>query len=187
VNRLHHWLCRSGLWRRAINERFMPWVLQGIDLGEDLLEIGPGPGMTTDLLRVSVERLTAIEIDRKLALSLAARLTGTNVTVVAGDAAKLPFANSSFSTAVSFAMLHHVPSHDLQNTLLQEVRRVLKPGGVFAGMDSGPGLGMRLLHLGDICVPVDPTSFASRLEAAGFRNITVETDRFAFRFHAVAA
>jgi SAM-dependent methyltransferase len=186
VNRLHHLLCRSGLWRRAINERFMPWVLQDIELGDDLLEIGPGPGVTTDLLRVNVDRLTAIEIDRKLALSLAARLTGTNVTVVAGDAAKLPFADSSFSSAVSFAMFHHVPSHDLQNRLLQEVRRVLKPGGVFAGMDSGPGLGMRLLHLGDTCLPVDPVGFAPRLEAAGFCNVSVETDRFAFRFQAAA-
>lgn len=187
MNRMHHWLCGSGAWRKAIKERFMPWVLQDIELGDDLLEIGPGPGATTDSLRVKVGRLTAIEIDPKSALALSARLSGTNVRVVAGDAAELPFANGCFSSAVSFAMLHHVPSHDLQNTLLQEVRRVLKPDGIFAGMDGPPGLGMRLLHLGDTCVPVDPGSFASRLEAAGFRNISVEVNRFAFRFRAVAA
>ena len=186
MNRLHRRLCRSGLWRRAINERFLPWVLQDTDLAGSLLEIGPGPGVTTDLLRAKAERLTAIEIDSALALGLSARLRRTNVMVVAGDAAKMPFASKTFSTAVCFAMLHHIPSAELQNALLREVRRVLKPGGAFAGMDGGPGLGMRLLHLGDTCVPVDPGSFAKRLEVAGFQSISVDADRFAFRFRAVA-
>jgi len=187
MNRLHRRLCRSGLWRRAINERFLPWVLQEVNLADGVLEIGPGPGVTTDLLRAKAERLTAIEIDSALALGLSARLRRTNVMVVAGDAAKMPFASKTFSTAVCFAMLHHIPSAELQNALLREVRRVLKPGGAFAGMDSGPGLGMRLLHLGDTCVPVDPGSFALRLEVAGFQTISVDADRFAFRFRAVAA
>jgi 16S rRNA A1518/A1519 N6-dimethyltransferase RsmA/KsgA/DIM1 with predicted DNA glycosylase/AP lyase activity len=73
---LDHWLCRSGLSRRTINKRFLPWLLNGIDLGDDLLEIGPGQGMTTDLLQARVGRLTAIEVDRKLALALINRLSG---------------------------------------------------------------------------------------------------------------
>ena len=185
MNRLHRRLCRSVFWRRAINEHFLPWVLQDVDPAGSLLEIGPGPGVTTDLLRLKVKRLTAIEIDTSLALGLSSRLRGTNVMVVAGDAVRMPFACRSFSSAVCFAMLHHIPSAELQNALLHEVRRVLEPGGTFAGMDSGPGLGMRLLHLGDICVPVDPESFALRLEAAGFQTVSMDNDRFAFRFRAV--
>lgn len=187
MNRLHRRLCRSGLWRRAINEHFLPWVLQEVNLADGVLEIGPGPGVTTDLLRTKVEHLTAIEIDNALALDLSARLRGENVMIVAGDAAKMPFASETFSAVVCFAMLHHISSAELQNALLYEVRRVLRPGGTFAGMDSGPGLGMHLLHLCDTCVPVDPGSFALRLEVAGFQTISVDTGRFAFRFRAVAA
>jgi len=84
-------------------------------------------------------------------------------------------------------VVHYVSSSELQNTLFEEVCRVLKSGGVFAGMDSGRSFGMRLLHLGDTCVPVASASFTPRLEAPGFRNVSVESDRFAFRFHAVAA
>jgi ubiquinone/menaquinone biosynthesis C-methylase UbiE len=179
-------VCRSRVWRKALEERFLPGVLDGIELGDDLLEIGPGPGATTDLLRAKVERLTAIEVDPCAARSLGRRVVGAKVRVVAGDAVQMPFADTSFSSVVSFAMLHHVGSPELQNVLLREVRRVLKPDGFFAGMDAAPGFGMRLLHLGDTYVPVDPGSFVLRLESAGFRKVTVETDRFAFRFRAVA-
>ena len=48
------------------------------DLGDDVLEIGPGPGLTTDLLRVDLVKLTAIELDPALASALSDRLTGTN-------------------------------------------------------------------------------------------------------------
>jgi hypothetical protein len=37
-----------------------------------------------------------------------------------------------------------------------EARRVLRPGSVFAGTDSAEGLLLRLAHLGDTYVPVDP-------------------------------
>ena len=41
----------------------IPWVLDGIDLGDDVLEVGPGPGLTTDVLVTMVPRLTAVETD----------------------------------------------------------------------------------------------------------------------------
>jgi ubiquinone/menaquinone biosynthesis C-methylase UbiE len=43
----------------------------------------------------------------------------------------MPFGESEFSGAVSFTMLHHVPSQELQNKVFAEVLRVLKPGGFF--------------------------------------------------------
>src|SRR5512140_2106607 len=96
MNRLHHWICRSKGWQQTMKQR-VPWVLSGAELGDDILEIGPGPGLTTDIFRTSVRRLTAIEIDPVLACSLRSRLDGTNVQVVTGDAASMPFANSCFS------------------------------------------------------------------------------------------
>lgn len=184
MNLVHRYLCRSARWGKMLEEIVMPWVLSGAELGQDVLEVGPGPGLTTDILRPRTARLTAIEIDPRLAGALAARLDGSNVTVVRGDATAMPFEDTRFSGAVSLTMLHHVPSPALQDNLLREVRRVLKPGGTFAGVDSRQSFRMRLLHLHDTLVPVDPGTFASRLEAAGFVDVVIESNERAFRFQA---
>ncbi|MGH9448005.1 MAG: class I SAM-dependent methyltransferase, partial [Terriglobia bacterium] len=108
MNRFHRWACRSGHWRKRLEEVVIPWVLAGVKLGPELLEVGPGPGLSTDLLRPRTARITAIEIDALLATALCARLRGSNVSVVRGDAAAMPFGDAQFSGAVCFTMLHHV-------------------------------------------------------------------------------
>jgi len=173
MNILHRRYCRSDNWRQAVQHGMLPWVLGDIDLGANVLEIGPGPGVTTDWLRERVPALTCIEIDRKLAGALKARLDGTNVTVVEGDATAMPFPDKSFDSAVCFTMLHHVPSRELQDRLLAETARVLKPGALFTGSDSTPSFRFRLFHVFDTCVPADPETFAARLEAAGFADAQI--------------
>src|SRR5512146_3021102 len=128
MNRVHLWICNSGHWRKTIEGR-VPWVVGNVELRPDLQEVGPGPGLTTDLLRFKTKHLTALELDEVLAQKLASRLRGTNVEVVKGDATAMPFPDGRFTSAVSFTMLHHVPSAELQDKLLREVRRVLRPGG----------------------------------------------------------
>jgi SAM-dependent methyltransferase len=157
-----------------------------VELGEDVLELGPGHGITTDLLRLRIPRITALEIDATMAKALASRFRGSNVTVVEGDAAAMPFDDGRFSGAISLHMLHHVHSIDLQNRVFQEVRRVLRPGAVFVGIDSLglDSIWMRLIHIGDTLVPVNAYTLPSRLQAAGFRENTVDTNPHAFRFHA---
>ena len=189
MNRLHNWLCRSERWRETVEER-LPWALGDAELGPNVLELGPGPGFTTDVLRRKLARLTAIEIDPKLAASLSARLQGSNVKVVKGDATAMPFGNGEFSAAVSFTMMHHVSSPALQDQLLREAWRVIRPGGIFVGADSRFGkeskrrLFMRVIHIGDTMVPVNPDTFGARLEAAGFEAVEIEKNPFAFRFRA---
>jgi ubiquinone/menaquinone biosynthesis C-methylase UbiE len=183
VNHIHQWLCRSARWRKTIEQR-VPWVLAGANLGQHVLELGPGPGLTTDLLRKTAQRLTAIEVDVKLAESLGRRLKGSNVEVVTGDATAMPFPDKQFSGAVSFTMLHHVASPGLQDKLFREAWRVLKPGGVFVGSDSRQSLLMRVIHIGDTLVAIDPDAVGTRLEAAGFEVLEVEKDSNAFRFRA---
>jgi ubiquinone/menaquinone biosynthesis C-methylase UbiE len=184
VNLIHRWYCRSRSWGKLVEERIIPWTLEELDLGNDALEIGPGPGLTTDVLRSQVQKLTCIEIDERLAESLKHRLEGSNVTVVQGDATQMPFPDESFTGAASFTMLHHVPSAELQDRLLAETFRVLKPGGVFAGTDSRTSLRWRLYHLFDTCVPADPDTFGERLQQAGFVDATVDANPWAFRFRA---
>ena len=174
VNILHRRYCRSDEWRQAVHRGMMPWVLGEVELGANVLEIGPGPGVTTDWLRERVPSLTCVEIDRKLADALKARLEGTNVTVVEGDATAMQFPDASFDTAVCFTMLHHVPARALQDRLLAEAHRVLKPGGLFLGSDSTTSFRFRLFHVFDTCVPVEPDGFPARLEAAGFADVQIE-------------
>lgn len=179
---LHRWYCRSGGWGKLLEERIIPWTLEGVELGEEALEIGPGPGLTTDVLRTLTPKLTSIEIDHSLAEGLKARLEETGVTVVEGDATAMPFPDASFSGAACFTMLHHVPTPELQDRLLSETHRVLRPGGVFAGTDSLTSWRWRLYHLFDTCVPVDPDRMGERLERAGFRQVAVDSNPWAFRF-----
>lgn len=156
--------------------------MNGLDLGQDLLEVGPGPGLTTDILRQQFRRITSLEIDPRLATALGRRMQGTNVRVLEGDAAAMPFKDASFSGAVAFTMLHHVPSAATQDRLLVEVCRVLRPGGTFAGSDSLWSRTFQLFHLFDTMVAVDPNTFHSRLEAAGFAAVSIEVGKRAFRF-----
>jgi len=182
MNRIHRWLCRSDWWRNTLTEQVLPWALGGLELGTDLLEVGPGPGLTTDFLRQRISRITSIEIDPRLANSLKRRLAGTNVNVVEGDATAMPFEDCAFSGAVSFTMLHHVPSKALQDRLLSEVYRVLKPGALFIGTDSRWSPAFQLIHLWDTMVIVNPETFGTRLESVGFRDVKVDVAKKAFRF-----
>ena len=183
MNWIHNRLCRSGRWRRTVEHR-LPWALAHVDLGAEVLELGPGPGLTTDLLRKRVQHLTTIEIDGRLAESLTARLHGSNVQVVKGDATEMPFANAQFSSTVCFTMLHHVHTPGLQNQLFREVWRVLRPGGSFVGADSLQNLSMRLIHIRDTLVPIVPDTLGDRLQAAGFQVMEIEKNAEALRFHA---
>ena len=184
MNLAHRYLCSSKTWKTTVETHVIPWVLEGLELGANVLEVGPGPGVTTELLHARFERLTCVEIDGGFARSLSKRMSGKNVTVVREDATAMGFPDASFDGALSFTMLHHVPSIALQDRLLAEVARVLRPGGIFAGVDSLSSRGFRLLHLFDTMVVVDPNSFPKRLEAAGFVDVQVDLNPYAFRFRA---
>ena len=96
----------------------------------------------------------------------------------------MSFADSTFTGAVSFTMLHHVPSSALQDQLLREVYRVLAPGATFAGSDSRTSTVFRLAHVADTMVIVDPDTFADRLRIAGFTAVNVQNGKGTFRFRA---
>ncbi len=183
MNIFHHWYCNSKGWARSMHQ-YMPMMLGGVELGDNLLEVGPGPGVTTDWLREHVAHVTAVEIDSGLAKKLRDRTNGMNVTVVNEDATTMSLPDNTFSGAVSFTMLHHVPAAALQDKLLAEVCRVLRPGAPFAGSDSTPSLRWNLLHVLDTRVPCDPETFPQRLERAGFTDMSVRTYPGGFSFRA---
>ena len=186
MNKQHLEYCSSDEWADAVKKWIIPGALDGVDLRDNVLEVGPGPGRTTEVLQHMTKRLTALEIDEDLARKLGARLGSPSVRVVRGDGTKLPFPDGSFTAAVSFTMLHHVPSPDAQDRLLAEVARVLQSGGIFVGVDSLDSPQWREMHVDDVCVPVDPATIAARLERAGFSDVQAEPNPYVLQFRARA-
>jgi SAM-dependent methyltransferase len=185
VNRAHLEFCSSTEWARLVEDELLPWVLDGRELGDDLLEVGPGPGLTTDVLRRRAARVTAVELDLGLAEKLASRLAGSNVRVIAGDVTRLPFPAGRFSAAACLTMLHHIPSPALQDAALAELARVLRPGGLLAGSDGLDAPARRKLHEDDVFVPVNPGTLEARLRAAGFGHAQVDVAGDRLRFAAL--
>jgi ubiquinone/menaquinone biosynthesis C-methylase UbiE len=182
MNAFHRRLCASPDWSKFVENTLLPWGLDGVELGDDVLEIGPGFGVTTRQLARQVPRLTALEVDDGLAERLRTTAGGT-IEVVSGDGAAMPFPDNRFSAVVCFTMLHHVPSTTLQDRLFAQARRVLRPGGVFAGTDSRSSWPFRLIHLFDTMVVVDPQTLPERLRAAGLTDILVDVNQ-SMRFRA---
>jgi ubiquinone/menaquinone biosynthesis C-methylase UbiE len=169
----NHALCSTREWAEFLELEVLEPVTAGLDLGEEMLEIGPGPGAATHWLRHRVERLVALELDSEAAARLTDELGGTNVTVQVGDSTSLPFPAASFDSVGCFTMLHHLTSPQEQFRTLSEAFRVLRPGGVLVGADSLASQGLHDFHEGDTYNPIDPARLLVFLQAAGFGHVMV--------------
>ena len=170
----NHALCASPEWAQHLQKEVLPWLLRDVDLGDSMLEIGPGPGAATELLRHRVKRLSVVELDPTSAGVLAERYSGTNVEVIVGSGSSLGYPDASFSSVGTFTMLHHVPTTALQNRLLAEALRVLRPGGVLIGSDSLPSNDLHQFHEGDTYNPIEAGSFVARLQTIGFERVILD-------------
>jgi SAM-dependent methyltransferase len=183
MNEFHFQFLASPEWAAMLEADLLPWI-SGVDLGDDVLEVGPGPGLTTDLLRKRTPRLTCVEVDEALAEGLTKRLLGTNVEVIHADAVNSGLDQGRFSAATCFGMLHHLPTPDHQDQLFREIYRMLRPAALFLGTDGLDDDRTRQAHLDDVFVPIDPFGLANRLEETGFVDVRVDVRQFDFRFRA---
>jgi SAM-dependent methyltransferase len=183
MNLIHRRICQSEKWADRMHSQLLPWACEGVELNQNVLEIGPGYGVTTRWLLDRGARLTALEIDPGLAAHLR-NAFGERIEIRTGDGAELPFADAAFDVVVCFTMLHHVPSPKRQDQLFSEVARVLRPGGTFAGLDSLLSLRLRVLHLRDTMVVIDPATLPHRLHAAGLTDAHTTLGARSFRFRA---
>ena len=81
-------------------------------------------------------------------------------------------------------MLHHVPELPIQDAVFREMNRVLRPGGIFIGVDSLDLEPIRLFHVDDVFVPMDPAGLPARLHDAGFSDVVVDATNLEVRFSA---
>lgn len=167
-----------------MQQQLIPWVLADVELGDNVLEIGPGYGANLRALVDRTPRYTAVEIDGPMAARLQAKY-GDRARIIHGDGTATGLPAGEFSSVVCFTMLHHVPTAALQDRLFAEAFRVLRPGGVFAGTDSVSSLWFRIVHFRDTCNPVSRDTLPDRLRAAGFADVQVEAKGGRLRWRAV--
>lgn len=101
---------------------------------KNILDLGCGNGLVTgEILRHGV-KYYGLDISKEL-IKIARKKYPSEVkskraNFLVGDACKkLPYKNNFFDGVVSFAVLHHVPGEEKRLKFLEEVKRVLKPGG----------------------------------------------------------
>jgi SAM-dependent methyltransferase len=184
MNRVHHWICRSSWWKKFLSLDLIPWALDGTKWAGRVLEIGPGPGLTTALLAPQTQALVCLEVDKQFAANLHAKNRGGNVRVLCGDATAMGLDSGTFDSVLAFTMLHHVTPRTAQDALFREVARVLRPGGLFAGADSLDSPIFRMLHWLDDLELVQPEELKQRLRKAGFDQIEISVRKRDFRFRA---
>ncbi|KAA1250577.1 class I SAM-dependent methyltransferase [Mycobacterium simiae] len=184
MNLVHRLCCKSDRWAREVEAQLLPWVLADVDLGDNTLEIGPGYGAFLRVLIDKTPQLTAVEIDGPMARRLQ-ELYGDRARIINGDGTATGLPADAFSSVLSFTMLHHVPTAELQDRLFAEAFRILRPGGVFAGSDGVPSVLFSLLHFRDTCNPIPPGTLPDRLLRIGFHDVDVEVRDSRQRWRAV--
>ncbi|MGH3971364.1 MAG: class I SAM-dependent methyltransferase [Mycobacterium sp.] len=184
MNLCHRLCCSSDRYAAVVKSRLMPWVLADVDLGDNVLEIGPGYGANIRVLIDKAPHYTAVEIDQVMAERLQG-LYGERAQIIHGDGTDTGLPAGDFSSVVCFTMLHHIPTAVLQDRLFAEAFRVLRPGGVFAGSDSVASIPFRILHFRDTCNPVAPDTLPERLHATGFGDVHVDASSGRLRWRAV--
>ncbi|WP_066378854.1 MULTISPECIES: class I SAM-dependent methyltransferase [unclassified Anabaena] len=114
--------------------RFRQLALQGLTINSDsqILDLCCGSGQTTQFLVKYSQNVTGLDASP---LSLQrARQNVPEAAYVEAFAEKMPFADNQFDVVHTSAALHEMESEQLQ-AIIQEVYRVLKPGGVFTLVD----------------------------------------------------
>jgi len=162
-------------------------MVAGYQLGDNVLELGAGPGAATEELQRRASRVTSLEYDRKFAAGLGKRFSGTSVGVLRGDAASLPFLDESFSSVVAVLVLHHLRSQEQQEKAFAEIYRVLRPGGAFLAIEIADGWLHRFAHIRSTFVPIAPSAAVAHLTSLGFSKVIVDEQHAAFRLCALRA
>ena len=140
----HESVLRSHTWRTAENSA--AYLLPHLRAGQDLLDVGCGPGTITADLALLVAPGQVVGLDAAGDVVARARqhagpLGLDNLRFEVGDLFALGYPDASFDVVHLHQVLQHLAD---PTAALVELRRVLRPDGVL----TGARLGLRDLHLG---------------------------------------
>lgn len=130
----HDSVLRSHRWRTAENSA--GYLLDHLEAGMDLLDVGCGPATLTAELAARVAPGRVVGVDRAEAVLVEARLTVSsqgNVEVMAGDVYNL---DGAFDVVHAHQLLQHLTE---PVAALAEMARVCRPGGMVAVRDADYG------------------------------------------------
>jgi len=104
---------------------------RGPDEGVVGLDLGCANGRHAALLTEVVGTALAVDLSRELLVEARERMArdGWTAGLLQGDAARLPVADDAVDVAVYVATLHHLPDRETRQGSLDELARVLAPGG----------------------------------------------------------
>jgi len=120
---------RPHVWRHLLERKvgLIASALPAPEAGGRGLDLGCGLGSQCLALAERGYKVFGMEIAQRLA----ARAHRAGVSVTAGSAMELPFADESLDFVYAVGVLHHLPDRQAQQVALQQIARVLKPGGRF--------------------------------------------------------
>ena len=97
-----------------------------------ILEIGYGSGLLIPTLSALADEVHGVDIEPEPpGLRATLQKLGASVCdLKQSDVQRLPYADAHFDAVVAFSILEHLKAHELGRAL-QEVARVLAPGGIF--------------------------------------------------------
>ncbi len=101
--------------------------------GQRVLEIGCGMGLHASLWSHAGARITTMDLTRRASRLARKRFDQGKIpaSVAQADGERLPFRDNTFDRIWSWGVIHHSSRTD---TIVGEVLRVLKPGGLFQAM-----------------------------------------------------
>jgi protein-L-isoaspartate O-methyltransferase/GR25 family glycosyltransferase involved in LPS biosynthesis len=95
--------------------------------GRRVLDIACGEGFGSAMMAEHAERVWGVDIDRHAVAHASANYARDNLRYLVGSCAGIPLPDASVDVVVSFETIEH---HDEHDAMMDEIRRVLRPGGV---------------------------------------------------------
>jgi len=129
-------LIHDNLLRRNFTDPYKPLKAAGLNPGQNVLEIGCGPGFfTIPAAKIVGEKGTVYALDiHPLAMERVQekiRKEGiTNVKTILADASQTGLPDQSMDLAFLFGIAHSI--NEILKAVLDELYRVLKPGGILS-------------------------------------------------------